>query len=190
MHRFWWENLREDHSEDLEVDESIILKWIEEWNGGCSDWIDLAQDRDRGRARVKVIMNIPVPYEAEDILASPETVSFSGRTVLDEVIIPVILELWVTFIPATSCSWQTTTPSINALFHTVDENRVELEWREHKNIPTENTHHTLRAAWVHISRLCWYVYEHCVIQTVARGTPWLGRFRKGAPTYSKEQRKS
>ena len=30
MHRFWWENLREDHSEDLEVDESIILKWIEE----------------------------------------------------------------------------------------------------------------------------------------------------------------
>jgi hypothetical protein len=37
-------------------------------------------------------MNVPVPYEAEDFQASPETVGFSGRTVLDEVIIPVILQ--------------------------------------------------------------------------------------------------
>ena len=26
--RFWWEDSREDHFEDLDVDESIILKWI------------------------------------------------------------------------------------------------------------------------------------------------------------------
>ena len=29
--------------------------------GGDMDWIDLAQDRDRWRALVNVVMNIPVP---------------------------------------------------------------------------------------------------------------------------------
>ena len=40
---FWWGN----HLEDPSVDGRIILKWIlEKWGGG-TDWIDLAQDRDR-----------------------------------------------------------------------------------------------------------------------------------------------
>jgi hypothetical protein len=39
----------------------IILKWIfEKWDRGM-DWIDLAQDRDRGRSFVNMMMNLRVP---------------------------------------------------------------------------------------------------------------------------------
>jgi hypothetical protein len=59
---FWWENLREgDHMEDTGVRRRMIKKCIpEKWVGGM-DWIDLAQDRDRWRALVNVIMNLRVP---------------------------------------------------------------------------------------------------------------------------------
>jgi hypothetical protein len=47
--------------EDLGVNGRIILKWIsEKWNGG-TDWIDLAQDRDRRWAVADAIMNLRVP---------------------------------------------------------------------------------------------------------------------------------
>jgi hypothetical protein len=45
---------------DLGVDERIILKRICKKQYGDVDWIDLAQDRDRVRAVVKVIMKIHV----------------------------------------------------------------------------------------------------------------------------------
>ena len=36
----------------------ILLKWIiKKWDGG-TDWIVLAQDRDRWRALVDVVMNL------------------------------------------------------------------------------------------------------------------------------------
>jgi len=58
----WWGNLRErDHLEDPGIDGRIILRWIfRKWVGGM-DWIDLAQDRDRWRALVNVVMNLRVP---------------------------------------------------------------------------------------------------------------------------------
>ena len=36
---FWWDNLREgDHLEDLDVDGSLIFKWIfRKWDGGGMD---------------------------------------------------------------------------------------------------------------------------------------------------------
>jgi hypothetical protein len=38
---------RNNHLEETGIDESIILKWIfRKWNG-CTDWIAVAQNRDR-----------------------------------------------------------------------------------------------------------------------------------------------
>jgi hypothetical protein len=60
---FWWGHLREgDHLEGPGIDGRIILKWIfKKWDGGGMDWIDMAQDRDRWRALVNVVMNLRVP---------------------------------------------------------------------------------------------------------------------------------
>jgi hypothetical protein len=50
-----------DHLEDPGVDGRIILRWIfRKWDGG-TDWIDMAQDRDRWQALVYPVMNLLVP---------------------------------------------------------------------------------------------------------------------------------
>jgi hypothetical protein len=55
---YWWGNLRE---RDKSGDPGIILKQIFQ-EVGCRgmDWIELAQDRDRWRALVNVVMNLRV----------------------------------------------------------------------------------------------------------------------------------
>jgi hypothetical protein len=60
---FWWGNLWErDHRVDTGVDGRIMLRWIlKKWEGEGTDWIRLAQDRDRWRALVNAVMNIRVP---------------------------------------------------------------------------------------------------------------------------------
>jgi hypothetical protein len=59
---FWWGDLREgDYLGDPGIDVRIILKWIfKKWDGG-TDWIELAQDRDRWRAVVNAVMNFRFP---------------------------------------------------------------------------------------------------------------------------------
>ena len=50
-----------NHLEDSGVDGRIIVSWIfRKWDIG-RDWIELAQDRDRWRARVNAVMNFRVP---------------------------------------------------------------------------------------------------------------------------------
>ena len=39
-----------------------------EVGGGCEDWMELAQDRDRWQALVNVVMNLHVPYSAGNFL--------------------------------------------------------------------------------------------------------------------------
>ena len=59
---FWWRDLSEgDHLEDLGVDGKIIKMDLKELGWRGTDWIDLAQDRDRWRALVNAVMNPRVP---------------------------------------------------------------------------------------------------------------------------------
>jgi hypothetical protein len=60
---FWCGDQREgDRLGDPDVDGRIILKWIfKKWDERGMDWIKLAQDRDRWRAFVNVVMNLRVP---------------------------------------------------------------------------------------------------------------------------------
>jgi hypothetical protein len=47
---------------DPGIDGRIILRWnFRKWDVGGMDWIELAQDRDRWRALVNVVMNLRVP---------------------------------------------------------------------------------------------------------------------------------
>jgi CRISPR/Cas system-associated protein Cas7 (RAMP superfamily) len=51
---------------------------------GCErmDWIELAQDRDRWRALLNVVMKLRGPRNAGNFLTSCKPVSFSGRILL------------------------------------------------------------------------------------------------------------
>jgi len=49
--------------------------------GGGVDWFYLAQNIDRWRSLVNTVMNLLLPYSAENFLTSGEAVSFSRRTV-------------------------------------------------------------------------------------------------------------
>jgi len=51
-----------------------------QWKCAGIDWNDLVQDSDKWRALVKAVMNLRVPQNAANFLASWETVSFSERT--------------------------------------------------------------------------------------------------------------
>jgi hypothetical protein len=59
---FWWGNLRErDHLQDPGVDGKMILRWIfRKWDYG-SEWIDLAQGRERWWALLNAVINLRVP---------------------------------------------------------------------------------------------------------------------------------
>jgi len=48
----------------------------------CTDWFALAQDRDRCQVFVNAVMNLGVPANAGNFLASQGHVCFSGRTLL------------------------------------------------------------------------------------------------------------
>jgi hypothetical protein len=64
----WWGSQRErDHWGDPDVDVKIDLQ---EGGGGCEDWIELIQDRDRRRALVSTARNFLTG--CEDSLASQE----------------------------------------------------------------------------------------------------------------------
>ena len=41
--------------------EDNIKIYLQEVGGGCEDWMELAQDRDRWRALVSTVMNLRVP---------------------------------------------------------------------------------------------------------------------------------
>ena len=50
--------------------------------GGCGEWIELAQDRDRWRTIMSTVMSLRAPKMREISLLAAEPVSFSRRTLL------------------------------------------------------------------------------------------------------------
>ena len=46
---------------------------LREVGGGCEDWMELAEDRDRWRALVSTVMNLRVPKNAGNFLTSCRT---------------------------------------------------------------------------------------------------------------------
>jgi len=62
--------------------EDNIKMVLQEVGGGCEDWMELAQYRDRWRALVSTVMNLRVPKLRGIYLLAAERVSFSRRTLL------------------------------------------------------------------------------------------------------------
>jgi hypothetical protein len=55
---------------------------LQEVGGGCGEWMELAQDRDRWWALVSTVMNLRVPKMRGIPSLAAEPVSFSRRTLL------------------------------------------------------------------------------------------------------------
>ena len=49
---------------------------------GGMDWIDLIRDMDRWRDLINAVINLQVPYNAENFLTSREPVIFSRKILL------------------------------------------------------------------------------------------------------------
>jgi len=62
--------------------EDNIKMDLQEVGGGCGDWMELAQDRDRWRTLVSTVMNLRVPKLRGISWLAAEPVSFSRRTLL------------------------------------------------------------------------------------------------------------
>ena len=62
--------------------EGNIKMDLQEEGGGCEDWMELAQDRDRWWALVSTVMNLRVPKMLGISWLAAEPVSFSRRTLL------------------------------------------------------------------------------------------------------------
>jgi hypothetical protein len=71
-----------DSLEHLYVDRRTLLKWLfKKWDGGMG-WIDLVQDRYICQAHLKAVMNLQIPQNAGNFVASWGPVHFSRRTLL------------------------------------------------------------------------------------------------------------
>ena len=61
----WWEKLSQrDYLKDLRVDRRILNLIFKKWDKWSTNWIDLAQDRERFRSLVNAVINIQITKRA------------------------------------------------------------------------------------------------------------------------------
>jgi hypothetical protein len=65
----WWENLRlREHLEDVGIDGKIVKLIFIKSDGWSTNWIDLAQDKDRWRSLENAVINFQVAKIARNFL--------------------------------------------------------------------------------------------------------------------------
>jgi hypothetical protein len=71
---FWWESQKErDHFVDQGVDGRMGVRMdLREIGWGSIEWIQLAQDRDRWRVLVSIVMNLRVLDRRTWLVSSPK----------------------------------------------------------------------------------------------------------------------
>ena len=75
-----------------------IRRDLQEVGCGYVDWIGLAQDRDRWRTLVSMVMNLRIPWNAGNFLTSCKPVSFSRRTLHHGVSKYIHIKLFLDFV--------------------------------------------------------------------------------------------
>jgi len=121
---------------------------LQEVEGGCGDWMELAQDRDRWRALVSTVMNLRAPKKRGISWLAAEPVSFWRWTLLHGVSKYVYICCCSSYWAITPSLWlhSDTSHSVEILW-TSDQPNIETSTWQHATLARDN--HASSGIWIH-----------------------------------------